>query len=544
MERVDMKSRSLLIALAFALGGSLGATANDAVAIAVRVTKRVPIQTLDKEGHPSEVGMSTPGMSMIFVKADGDQIILKGPGNDEYELSMAATDYVPSGPALTAPVTNSSPSAVTPAAPAATSPAAANSPPPAQGTSNEEAEMRQKLNTAFGIPLFGEDHFWDESVDSVAKRLNCGLESKGADEVVFQSDDYGSFPGNPGIAFDCNAYSMCIEGREGKPTYFTMMFSNVWDFPEAYNHGLSPDDVIAKVNKGISLKISTDEQTISDKLTAVLGPSSERDGGKSSDTHRQIYRWNWKDISFLLTYREGAYLYLEMMPVAEADRIASGQAPDRSHLADTLTKRITRKDNGDVLLTGLPIGLYLSGSSGLVSAQWQRCFRYMGIPNDCHIVGVLGHHEIRMTPYIASKVREGINEYLAAYNCHVEDDHRKLTIEHIAEYIDQGVPIMWNASMSGADQIEMSNHSKKRAVATDLSAYTAEAAGDDTEREKDTSPAAASDDVTTGYMIVGYNQTTHEFAIDAPGEPLWWVTIRGGNRIAPNELQCLKWDDQ
>ncbi len=507
----------------------------------VKITKRAPEQTLGSDGLPNGVCMSTPGTSMTFVRMNGDQLVLKGADGALYVISVTATDYTP-------PATAPKPVPTVPAAsPASSSPAVTAVSPASPTPAPAGDATAQKLSTAFGVPLFADAHFWGDSVADAARRLKS-LEpaSKTGNEVFYDIIQAGK----SSTILNCPCYGMGLEGRNGAPTYVTFLFLNMVQSPDAQNRLEPSDDEIKEVNQTVTRNIAADQEMISDALSAVLGQPSVRNAGLAGENGREVRRWNWEDVAFLLSCRPGAYLFMEIMPVKEANRIETGTAPTPDSAADKFAKRVAHAPNGDVSLNDVPeTSEYpLVGENDMT--QWQRYLHYMDVPGDAYILGVMEGHSFTKfgTNWNASMARSALNDYLSAYHCHVEAIKDFVTLDLVENSIDQGVPLIWTGFLIGEDEQNAHAHAAARQGEFDVDTYTAQLEKEDLDRARvKTTPQAPDSDAGT-LLVVGYNKDTQEVALQGLSSggksPLMWVTIRTMKRIAPQGLRRLNWESE
>jgi hypothetical protein len=520
------------LALICLLACSSTALAND---VAVKITKRAPEQTLGSDGLPNGVTMSTPGTSMTFVRMSDDQVVLKGADGALVMIGVAGTDYAPPAPAT--PAVSSVPSAP----PVTTAPAAIPVQPPAGD------DTAKKLSAAFGQPLFSDAHFWSDDVAEVAKRFpSSQFTSKTGNEVFY---DVIRGIGKPPRVFNCPCFGMGLEGKDGNPTYVTLLFLNVVQSPETQNRLSPTEDEIKTVNDTVSANIAADQQTISDALTAILGQPTERDAGPVGDNRREVRRWNWKDVAFLLSCRKGGYIFMEIMPAKEADRIESGSAPTPVD-SDEFVKRVAHAANGDVTLNDVPDACESPAAGYNDMTQWQRVLHYMEVPGDAYILGVMEAHSFTKvgTNWSCKTARPALNDYLSAYHCHAEALKDAVSVDLVASSIDRGLPMIWTGFISGEDEQNAHAHTTTHQGPFDVATYTAQLEKDDLDRGRIKGTPQPPDLDAGSLLVVGYNKDTQEIAIkELPANglnPLMWITIRTMKRIAPQGLRRLSWEGE
>lgn len=511
-------------------------------AAAVTITKASPIEKLDADGHPSGVSMATVGASFSLVKQDGSDVILKDAGGAEYRIAAAATDYSApvvststAAPAQTAAVTEAAPMPA-PAAPAS-GPAA-----PSDGSSalgKDDTEKLKQINEALGFPLLSETSFWQDDVEAVAQRVGWPQESKTTTEESFRR--YAN-EGQVKV-FGASAYSLALYGKMGKPTYLSLIFANAGDFAEARKMGDSKDvGAIDAVKKDLAVAVKKDAQTITDALTPILGEPSISLFGNSSSNRDEVHRWDWNGVAILLNSHQGEYASIKIIPTEAADRFGTVDVIDRDEMRDLLAKRVVKRDNGDVIVSELP--MVDQGPKGYcVPATWERYLRYVDVPADLYVLAIMGHTGLGGSTS-AYLMRAGVDDYVSAYHRRIENYDAPLDVAHVAKYIDQGLPLMWPCWVSEKVEKMTNKNTRDRKTVTDWDAYAKSVAEED--KALGSSFKAEDPDHGNGHMrlIIGYNAATDEIAIsDSWGETMAerWMYAGTAKRINQGEMAYLSW---
>jgi len=544
--------RVLGFVIALALAGGAAWADN----VTVHVQARVPIESLGPDGHPNGVSMSLAGASFTLVNVKGDQLVLKSADGGQYQIAMNATDYQPpatpvaTGPAATnatvsvspAPApTNAPVAAVTPPAPVATNaPAPVAATPDASAAPTGDTALMNQINDALGVKLLADDHFWDDPVLDVGHRLLWPKESETSTQVSFRKYSDGT------PVLGAPAYSLALYGKDGKPTYLSIIFSNAGDFAEArkiQGEDNPPDDEVEKIRKDLAEAVKRDAATITDKLTALLGNPSTTLFGNSASNRDEVHRWDWNDVAFLLNAHNGEYASLKIIPTAAADDFGTVAVSDQETVKAMLANRVVKRDNGDVVLSDVP--MVDQGPKGYcVPATWERYLRYMDIPADLYVLAILGNSGLGGGTSVEG-IRAGVDDYVSAYHRRIEVLDMPLDVEHVSKYIDQGLPLMWTCWVTDLGEKEIFQHTAQRSNTTDWAAYTTAIAADDKDRETK-EPRAESPGRNNGHMrmIIGYNATTNELAISDSWGKVGierWITVKEADDISQGDLEYVRW---
>jgi hypothetical protein len=527
----------------------------------IAITQSRPIEKLDADGRPSAVSMAQVGAHYTLVKQEGAGLVVQDETGSRYLIPADATDYTPPAASVTAPAhppaagtaaaTNAPPGSATNAAPDAT----AATPPPAitkaataptapalaANLSPDDAAKIKQLNDALGLPFFVDTQFWQDDVDAVAKRLQWPQESKTTTQESYRR--YAD--ANEADILGASAYSLALYGKNGAPTYISIIFANAGDFPEARalggNLSLVGDDTIAKVTKDLAAAVTKDAGTISDKLTAILGDPVVTQYGNSSSNRDEVHRWDWNDVAFLLNSHNGEYASIKIIPTDVADHHGVVDVTDRDAMRDLLAQRVVKRDNGDVILSEIP--MVDQGPKGYcVPATWERYLRYMDVPADLYVLAIMGHTGFGGGTSV-EEMQAGVDDYVSAYHRRIEIYDAPLDVSHIAKYIDQGLPLMWTCWVVKQVEIQTFQHTHDRRAVTDWSKYTVSLKADDAALGALYAP---DDNRSNGHMrlIIGYNTATNEIAISdswGPAAAERWMYAPTALKISQGQLSYLSW---
>jgi hypothetical protein len=530
----------------FFLRPNLGATV-------VTIAAARPIEQLAADGRPTGVSMAKIGAAYALVKQDGTNLILQDSSGGQYLVALDATDYTPAAAASpTVPV----PAVTNTATPATTAPAAAVVAPPASvplapaaasapipgstaTLSKDDQDKLTQMNAALGIPLLADMLFWQNNMDDVAQRLDWPKESQTDTEESYRL--YAT-PKKTVTVLGASANSLALYGKNGKPTYISIIFANAGDFQEK---GLDPqaslEDRMEKTREDLGDAVKKDAATITNTLTPLLGDPTITEYGNSSTNRDEVHRWDWKDVAILLNSHNGEYTSVKIVSSEVADRHGTVDVTDRDEMRDLLAKRVVKRNNGDVIISQLP--MVDQGPKGYcVPATWERYLRYMDLPADLYVLAIMGNTGLGGGTNIAA-MQEGVEGYVSAYHRRIETYDAPLDVVHVAKYIDQGLPLMWTCWVDESVELRTNQETQDRKTVTDWTAFanslhSADKSLDDFQ--------AANGTFSNGHerMIIGYNAATNEIAIsDSWGERFAerWMYAPTASKISQGQLNYLSW---
>jgi hypothetical protein len=436
----------------------------------VVITTAAPIEKLDAGEQPVGVTMATVGASYSLVHPQGDSVVLKDGTGALYLIAIRATNYTPPpAPTTAVSATIPGPSSATsttspppaPATPTVTS--TTHAPGEGGGLSKDDEDKMKALNDAFGIPLLADGSFWQDDVAAVARRIGWPQESQTATQESYRRYAIGA----PVQILGAGAYSLALYGKNGKPTYLSLVFANAGDFAEARTLGSFPTDAgaVDKVTSDLADAVKQDAATITATLTALLGDPVTTSYGNSSSDRDEVHRWDWKDVAILLNAHEGEFASLKIVPADVADNHGTVEVTDRDEMRDLLAQRVVKRDNGDVVVSEVP--MVDQGPKGYcVPATWERYLRYMDVPADLYVLAIMGQTRLGGGTS-TDAMQAGVDAYVSAYHRRIETYDAPLDVSHVARYIDQGLPLMWTCWVTKPVEIQTNEETVKRRKVTD-----------------------------------------------------------------------------
>jgi len=493
---------------------------------------------------------ATNGDEITIVDQDGFQATLNrsllkitGPSP-----TAAVADSSPATSSTTSGTgTNSTTASNTPPVPLTPTPAA--NPVPANisktftDPGQEDSDMFRHLNDVFQIPLFADANLWGDDVGDVAKRLHWPQESSTTTQASYRRYALGK---DEVSVLSARAYSMALYGRMGHPTYISIVFANKGDFAEAEaldekrSKNITPSgDEVDKVLKDLNAAVKSDAETINAQLTALLGPPEIHQFGPTANSREEVHRWNWKGHAILFSAPRNEYAAIRIVPSNVADHAGDVGNMDRETIKEELSKRIFKRDSGDVVLQQIP--MVDQGPKGYcVPATWERYMRYVDVPADMYVLAMLGNTNLGGGASIEA-IRAGVNDYVESYGRRIEIADVPLDIVHVSKFIDQGLPLMWTCFVQKDVEKNINLHTGQRKTVTDWDAYKTTLKEGDKGLVIDPQAARFNGHMR---MIIGYNPQTNELAIsDSWGEHYAerWITVKEAQTTTRNDLAYVQW---
>ena len=408
------------------------------------------------------------------------------------------------------------PSASGASAPATTSPSAIpasvttipKSTPLNSGTKSPTAE---EVNKALGIPLFDSRSLWEENDAMVAGRLDWPRESSTSYETGYRWYPYTD---NSGITvLGSRALGLFLQGLNNKVAKVSVLFANKGDVAfyssaqeAARQRSDQPLNVTDAMLKGCQDAMRHDKAAVESALNNLFGDSKPARTGRFASTAEAGQRWDWNGTTFLLVAPSNEYVTLRILPTssfddADADRKAFASAKA------TLSQRVKHKENGDVIITDLP--MVDQGRKGYcVPATFERVLRYYGLSEDMNILAMAGQ--------TGAGGGTSVQAIQAATYAMIRDAGGTITqknfsgsIQEIKPLIDAGKPILFTHFSTP----EFNNRINER-----MAHRVAVANWDDWATRflpslKKTAPLKPDPEWGHICLIIGYNEKTREIAI-------------------------------
>ncbi len=394
--------------------------------------------------------------------------------------------------------------------------------------SRKEVEAWQKgldaaIHEAIGVQLFeAGTTLWEEKASIVAKRLAWPVESKTAG-----CNSFRNYPESKTRLLGSRPYCCTLYGSgEDHTERLSIVFANKGDFNSDVGRG---EDHFKKVVNGekvdmtLNEAIKRDADTISEKLTAALGkPTQQRYGEKEG--RRDVLRWDHRGHAFILSKRRDEYAHLLIVDEETANRQGRAKLVKDSDFAGILRANLNKKDNGDVLITNIP--MVDQGPKGYCApATFERTMRYMKVPADMYLLATLATSPTGGTQ--TSLLAEEATRIIRSKGRRIKELelHKDLDMTEVKRYINKGVPILWQMASIEAYNAAVNEYSIKRTKANDFEKWK-----EDVDFYTNALlPVMHTESNHHICMIVGYNEATGEIAVSdswGPKYELRWVPIK------------------
>lgn len=387
----------------------------------------------------------------------------------------------------------------------------------------------EELNALVGAPIFGETVLWESDAEAVAAKLSLRSESKTKNQSSFRSypkEDYRLFGARP--------YSVALYAENGKPVQFSMVYANKGDLFGAAGSGEQHFDrngmpFAAKEKLAAAMKKDIDDVTT--VLSTKLGqPVKQRFG--EGEGRRNVYRWDWRGHSILLSEVEGEYVGIEVATQAFADAGGRVARLKDAEIRAQAAANVERRDNGDIVIQDIP--MVDQGPKGYcVPATAERAMRYLGVPADMYVLAMAGGTQMGGGT-VVSVLLDAVGKDIKRKGRSFDAWRGPLKLKELAKYLDKGVPIIWGIYSTTAWNATADERTKERAATTDWAAWKKkmeEAAGSGPlEKERDKAHVV---------LIIGYNPVTQEIAFsDSWGERFKerWMTLTEAESISQQEF--------
>jgi hypothetical protein len=378
----------------------------------------------------------------------------------------------------------------------------------------------QDLNTVFNVPLWQSESLWTENERDVGKRLGWPEESRTttlASYRLYAKDDVRVLGARP--------YSLALYAEKGRVTQISMVFANTGD--------------------RCNLKqFERDAQAIEAALKPALGDPIQTFFGQSRKVRYRVRRWDWKGHAILLEMPEN-YVGVRVVPVAVADREGRADVIGYQQFRDTLSQRVQRRPNGDVIVTEIP--MVDQGPKGYCTpATLERYLRYIGIQADMYVLAMAGQTKAGGGT-VQSLLFENIEGLALRNGRKFSAIDQPLTVPNLAKYIDKGVPLVWGIYFDEKLEKGLYARMKERRAITDWNTWPEKIKAarhvPKIGLKRIKSPENPNVESSNGHtrMIIGYNAKTQEVAIsDSWGKHAEerWMTIE--EAMAMSQERALK----
>lgn len=343
------------------------------------------------------------------------------------------------------------------------------------------------LNDAFGLPVWSDSSLWDDGARSVARRLN--LQGAENEEAAFYRGAFGGQARCLGVPL----FSVDLYAREGLAQRLVLGFVNAADLAGAG---------VPSPERAFTERVETDRTEIIRRLSGRLGRAIE---GKKQ------WIWSWMGHQLSLQETSSALVLTIERGEYSPQTSESSKRVEDGHQKFSPASRVKRRDNGDVVITGLPP--INQGARGFcVPAAWEKCLRYYGLSLNVYELAEAGGTTASGSTYgrFTGSVGREISplgfriDYLRA---------RPSDLSQLAGYLDQGHPIIWFMDAGLLENWVIQTLTRRNALS-------------EVERGPRPNPRPGS---YHALLIVGYNEKNKELALSDTTElghslPEIWVS--------------------
>ncbi len=387
------------------------------------------------------------------------------------------------------------------------------------GAQGERATSEAKaVNEAFGLEAFGAATLSSTDAKAMAEAMMLPQESSTPTGdswrlyAAVRKKDYKLFGAVP--------YSVALySNADGNVTSVSIVFANKGDFGSTAGFGEDHFNGTGGPSaSSLEEAMRHDEKLIESALTRALGEGTSQRFGDTA-VRRTVRRWDWNGHAFLLSFVEGEYVSMEIVPPAVADSGGRSAREADAAVKQRLESSVVREDNGDVWISGIP--MVDQGPKGYcVPATFERAMRKMGIEADMYLLAMVGQSSAGGGTSV-ELLLDNLKSQVYAKGRRVKDvDMKKLRIRDVKRYIDSGSPLLWRMC-SMPDYNKAADENTKRRGKPGHEDWLAEI------RTK----FEGRDEAAGNYhlcMIIGYNEQTNELAVsDSWGKryELRWVPV-------------------
>lgn len=377
----------------------------------------------------------------------------------------------------------------------------------AKASLDSRVSVINEMNRLVGQPLFNiYGSLWEEDAANTAKRLGWPVESSAPSTSsyrLYTRENYSFLGAHP--------YCAALYGsRDEKAELFSLVFANKGDFGSKMGIGEDHFKVIhpdKSPPRSLQEAIELDTEKLTETLTDNLGEPIEQYYGEKED-RRRVLRWDWQSHAFILSQLDGEYVSLLITPIDVADAEGKMKLLKDSDMKVIIAKNVIRKNNGDVLITNIP--MVNQGPKGYCApATVERVMRYMSIPADMYLLAVAATNANGGTYtnlLMKSCKRIVRNKARVIRDLQLQND---LNMNTLKKYIDKGLPILWKMRSLRTYNKLANRRTQERRKVTDFTSWAETISTE----AKQVSPRLGARKNHHLCMIIGYNERTNEVAV-------------------------------
>jgi len=384
----------------------------------------------------------------------------------------------------------------------------------------------EAINTALGLPLFADAVLWDDAPAELADRLKLRPES-----ITSGYESWRAYARQPRPVLGVPAYMVALRSEEGRVAEISVLFTNRGDDPAFA--GLDIFSIIPPAKlEAFRASLSGDFQKIRAKLAELLPDGAVA----SSPALRRAFPgdlavFNAGDHQIVVQSLPDWHLALRIQP---SERAAPPRLSD-DQLRQRLRAKVTRRDNGDVVLDRIP--MVDQGPKGYCApATFERLLRYSGIPADMYDLAAIGGTGFGggTNP---DKLVEALERTVRRNGRRLRAVELKLTPSGLSRHIDEGRPVLWSLSSTPAFNALADAYSRHRVTldATALKTWASE--------QKRLGERLGPDFGSAHLcLLTGYNRATGEIAFSdswGPGFAERWLPASAVQAVSSGRFWAL-----
>lgn len=427
-------------------------------------------------------------------------------------VSLATATATPTPTPVPTPVVGSASTAgfFVPATPTAPTTAPMT---PATATLGAKNPTSEEVNKALGIPLFGNGSLWDENDAVVAGRQDWPTESRTSFETGYRWYPYSD--NSATTVLGARALSLFLQGINNKVARVSVLFANKGDVAfyssakeakQQATHSNEPLNVTDAMLKGCQDAMRHDKVTVEASLKALFGESKPARKGRFASTTESGERWDWNGHTFLLVAPLNEYVSLRILPTATFEDADAGRK-SFALAKSTISQRVKRKENGDIVITDLP--MVDQGHKGYcVPATFERVLRYYGLSEDMNILATAGKTAAGGGTSVEA-IQSATYNLLRDAGANVSQKTFSGSIQEIKPIIDAGKPILFTHYSTEEFNNRVNDRMAHRVAVANMEEWK----NNFLPSLKKTIPLKP--DPMYGHicLIIGYNEKTREIAI-------------------------------
>jgi hypothetical protein len=479
---------------------------------------------------------------VLSTNAAGDLLIKRNAGEAPFPVPLDSVS-------IEAPAEIPSPTPasvkIAPLVQASASPSATPAPIPTAAVAPGSREpSAAEVNKALGIPLFGSGSLWEENDAMVANRLRWPQESKTSREAGYRRYPY-TFNSETRVL---GARSLCLflQGIDDKVARVSILFANKGDVAffmspqEAKQQSAKKDQPLAVTDnmlKGCREAMKKDRETLEAALKGLFGDARPARVGRFVTTAEAGQRWDWKGHTFMLVTPQNEYVALRIVPTTVFDDADSSRKSFAAAKA-ALSKRVERRENGDVLITDLP--MVDQGRKGYcVPATFERVLRYYGLSEDMNVLAMAGQTDAGGGTSIQA-IQSATYAMIRDAGGNITQRNFSGNIQEIKSAIDVGKPILFGHYSTEEFNNRVNERMEHRVAVTDWEKWISEFLPS----LKKSIPLKPDPRYGHISLIIGYNEKTREIAISdswGPRATERWMTEEEARQIQqPGALSVIE----